>query len=57
MFQAKTIIQAEIDTACELADFYRFNVQFAMVCMRDCEPSTVTLGTLSKFHTLLAYFR
>ena len=29
--QGKTIIQAEIDTACELADFYRFNVQFALV--------------------------
>jgi len=27
--QGKTIIQAEIDTACELADFYRFNVQYA----------------------------
>ena len=29
--QGKTIIQGEIDTACELADFYRFNVQFALV--------------------------
>jgi 1-pyrroline-5-carboxylate dehydrogenase len=26
--QGKTIIQGEIDTACELADFYRFNVQY-----------------------------
>ena len=31
MIQGKTIVQAEIDTACELADFYRHNVQFAMV--------------------------
>jgi 1-pyrroline-5-carboxylate dehydrogenase len=27
--QAKTAYQAEIDAACELADFWRFNVQFA----------------------------
>ena len=29
--QGKTIIQAEIDAACELADFYRFNAQYALV--------------------------
>lgn len=28
--QAKNIMQAEIDAACELADFYRFNVEFAL---------------------------
>lgn len=28
--QSKTIIQAEIDAACELADFYAFNVQWAL---------------------------
>src|SRR4051812_6945971 len=27
--QSKTAIQAEIDAACELADFWRFNVHFA----------------------------
>ena len=27
--QAKTVVQAEIDSACELADFWRFNVRFA----------------------------
>jgi 1-pyrroline-5-carboxylate dehydrogenase len=27
--QSKTAYQAEIDSACELADFFRFNVQFA----------------------------
>ena len=27
--QAKTVFQSEIDAACELADFLRFNVQFA----------------------------
>lgn len=27
--QSKTVFQAEIDSACELADFWRFNVSFA----------------------------
>jgi 1-pyrroline-5-carboxylate dehydrogenase len=27
--QSKTVIQAEIDSACELADFWRFNVHYA----------------------------
>ncbi|MGI8816875.1 MAG: L-glutamate gamma-semialdehyde dehydrogenase [Pseudonocardia sp.] len=27
--QGKTVIQAEVDAACELADFWRFNVHFA----------------------------
>lgn len=27
--QAKTVMQAEIDAACELTDFFRFNAQFA----------------------------
>jgi 1-pyrroline-5-carboxylate dehydrogenase len=27
--QAKTVVQAEIDSACELIDFWRFNVHFA----------------------------
>lgn len=27
--QSKTVFQAEIDAACEMADFWRFNVQFA----------------------------
>ena len=27
--QSKTVVQAEIDAACELADFWRFNVAFA----------------------------
>lgn len=28
--QAKTIVQAEIDAACELADFFRFDAQWAL---------------------------
>lgn len=31
LFQAKNIVQAEIDAVCELIDFLRFNVQYALV--------------------------
>ena len=33
--QSKTIYQAEIDAACELIDFFRFNVHFAAQIYRD----------------------
>ena len=33
--QAKTAYQAEIDSACELADFWRFNVHFARQILQD----------------------
>lgn len=33
--QAKTVYQAEIDAACELADFFRFNVHFARQILQD----------------------
>jgi len=33
--QAKTVYQAEIDAACELADFFRFNVHFARGILAD----------------------
>ncbi|HTR68726.1 MAG TPA: L-glutamate gamma-semialdehyde dehydrogenase [Mycobacteriales bacterium] len=33
--QSKTCFQAEIDAACELADFWRFNVHFAQEIHRD----------------------
>ncbi len=35
MGQSKTIRQAEIEAACELADFWRFNVAFARQIMED----------------------
>ena len=35
MGQSKTAHQAEIDSACELADFWRFNVQFAKQLTKD----------------------
>jgi 1-pyrroline-5-carboxylate dehydrogenase len=33
--QSKTCVQAEIDAACELADFWRFNVHFAQGILAD----------------------
>ena len=33
--QSKTAHQAEIDAACELIDFWRFNVAFAQELYRD----------------------
>jgi 1-pyrroline-5-carboxylate dehydrogenase len=33
--QSKTVYQAEIDSACELIDFWRFNVQFARQILAD----------------------
>jgi 1-pyrroline-5-carboxylate dehydrogenase len=41
--QSKTVVQAEIDSACELADFLRFNVHFAerlLVEQPDSGPGT-----------------
>jgi 1-pyrroline-5-carboxylate dehydrogenase len=37
--QAKTVYQAEIDAACELADFWRFNVSFAREILSDQPPA------------------
>jgi 1-pyrroline-5-carboxylate dehydrogenase len=33
--QSKTVVQAEIDAACELIDFFRFNVHFARQIMEE----------------------
>jgi 1-pyrroline-5-carboxylate dehydrogenase len=41
--QAKTAYQAEIDSACELADFWRFNVHFARQILAD-QPMANTRG-------------
>ncbi|MCK5689012.1 L-glutamate gamma-semialdehyde dehydrogenase [Myxococcota bacterium] len=38
--QSKTAMQAEIDVVCELADFWRFNVEFALEVMAD-QPLSV----------------
>jgi 1-pyrroline-5-carboxylate dehydrogenase len=41
--QAKTVYQAEIDAACELADFFRFNVHFARGILAD-QPAANSRG-------------
>jgi 1-pyrroline-5-carboxylate dehydrogenase len=41
--QAKTVYQAEIDAACELADFFRFNVHFARGILED-QPAAHSRG-------------
>lgn len=43
--QSKTIFQAEIDSACELADFLRFNVQYATEIYNE-QPYTHSHSTL-----------
>jgi 1-pyrroline-5-carboxylate dehydrogenase len=40
--QSKTAIQAEIDAACELADFWRFNVHFARQILAEQPRSTTS---------------
>ena len=46
-FQAKTVIQAEIDAAAELIDFFRFNAKHAIELEKrqplDAEGSTNTM--------------
>jgi 1-pyrroline-5-carboxylate dehydrogenase len=37
--QSKTVYQAEIDAACELIDFWRFNVQFARELLAEQPPA------------------
>jgi 1-pyrroline-5-carboxylate dehydrogenase len=37
--QSKTVYQAEIDAACELIDFWRFNVHFAQQILREQPPA------------------
>ncbi|HWB67397.1 MAG TPA: L-glutamate gamma-semialdehyde dehydrogenase [Mycobacteriales bacterium] len=45
--QSKTCYQAEIDAACELADFWRFNVHFAREILAD-QPRSAE-GTWNRF--------
>ena len=42
--QGKTVYQAEIDAACELIDFFRFNVQF-LVDLLKYKPLDVSTHT------------
>lgn len=41
--QSKTVFQAEIDSACELIDFWRFNAQFAQEIYDEQPQSTTTM--------------
>ena len=43
--QSKTAIQAEIDAACELIDFWRFNVAFARRSSRSSRSRAAASGT------------
>ncbi len=45
--QSKTVQQAEIDSACELADFWRFNVHFARTLLSE-QPVANTAGTWNR---------
>ena len=46
--QAKTVFQAEIDAACELIDFWRFNVSYAQeLYQRAADSSSPASGTSS----------
>ncbi len=40
--QSKTAVQAEIDSACELIDFWRFNVHFARQILAEQPPRNAT---------------
>lgn len=46
-FQGKTVVQAEIDAAAELIDFFRFNAKHAIELEQqqplDCDGSTNTM--------------
>jgi 1-pyrroline-5-carboxylate dehydrogenase len=45
--QSKTAVQAEIDAACELIDFWRFNVQFASHIMAE-QPAANSPGVWNR---------
>ncbi|PZU50927.1 MAG: 1-pyrroline-5-carboxylate dehydrogenase [Arsenicicoccus sp.] len=45
--QSKTAVQAEIDSACELADFWRFNVHYARQLLTE-QPIRNTPGTWNR---------
>ena len=44
--QSKTAFQAEIDSACELADFLRFNVAFAEQIYKQQPETPMAYGTV-----------
>jgi len=50
--QSKTIFQAEIDAACELVDFWRFNVAFAAELMAEQPVSTTATWNQTDYRGL-----
>ncbi len=50
--QSKTVFQAEIDAACELADFWRFNVAFAEQLYQDQPMSAATMWNRVEYRPL-----
>jgi 1-pyrroline-5-carboxylate dehydrogenase len=50
--QSKTVFQAEIDSACELIDFFRFNVSFAAELMAEQPISTTAMWNQSDYRPL-----
>ena len=50
--QSKTIYQAEIDSACELIDFWRYNVAFAAELMAEQPASTTAMWNQTDYRGL-----
>ena len=50
--QSKTVYQAEIDAACELVDFWRFNVGFAAELMAEQPVSTTAIWNQTDYRPL-----
>lgn len=53
--QGKNIIQAEIDSACELIDFFRFNSYFALN-LEKYEPISTKMSTNKLIYRALEVF-
>ncbi len=50
--QSKTVYQAEIDAACELVDFWRYNVAFGADIMREQPVSTTAMWNQTDYRPL-----
>ncbi len=50
--QSKTVVQAEIDSACEIIDFWRFNVQFAQQLLDEQPQSDHTMWNQLEYRPL-----
>jgi len=53
--QSKTVYQAEIDSACELADFLRFNVHFAQEIYKNQPQSAPGMWNRSEYRPLSGF--